>query len=1106
MRHGLKTGLNNVVELCLSAGADPNMRFESWVNDLDTDFPPTSRVPSHQPERSSVVVMVPRQPGSHLENGRNGPSPSPSDNSGDEAGNYSDDEPGNYSDGEPGPGEYKTDFGMISFHVSNACYWTPLHVAATHGDIELLSLLLEHGANPNSAGRGVCPCQLVPLRRTFGRSMSTFDEDVSELMDRNIATRWSPLHVAVCKGKLGFARELISRFGLPRPIESDDAVLAEAHRFIDNEGTLAPLVRFWPDAFDEFTPRFDPLPPLHVAVEKYASLEDIKKLYAMLEKAGCLNGQHSGVDVLDAFGDTPFAVAAFSGRTQTVGSWLRERGADVNLAIRDLEGRRRSILYALCGLDLYADALFLMDMGVDINRDVELNSGGRHMSALHRCCGHWHAGPQQREGMLVIKRLIHAGADVNAKKEDGTTPLMSTARKVEPDAVVELLQAKADVGAEDDSGNCALHHAVERALHLEPSAKLSAALVIIQLLLDSGADPNQHSESRGPPLFTLQYRLQGTPAISYSEPDSTSTPFDIARHSMAWIAPLLISRGADPNMYLEDPRDDIEGEDFEEMLEEFGGRSLAVTAFYRGEFDSLDSLLAWGTIVTGPDYLLMMRSLIDPIRQNYRTRPGAVEALFRVLNSASLRLERFEDRKGIMDAWTEVLYIAVGSRPMLVPSLAPHISLTNMCGPGGKTVLHLMVQWERRRYESPAQFDERIREVMSHLFRCGAARQIDQLDNSGRSPLFLAVERGNIPVAKQLVQFGASLHIEHNKLFGSPIVSPLKLAIKSYTKVIRFKIAVKTLEVSQPIHGSIAPGLLKDLILHFGGNPFDNPSRMSIRTTKLMEKLLDKGIHVNESDEHGNTALHHLIQLLYPSNEGSKKPGNLEGVSSFRPPIRAVRNAGSTKYPAGTDPVPKRHFELSAEQDMQMNGHNDEFVYDRDHAAHEDVCNLDDYDMSAEGDDSDGGDAVEATELFAPRNELGELANHDPRVASHRCKTWMSTFVFLLDRGASLTIRNNSGKTALDYIDELRSGQARPCPKMYGPVIPALSDYVKRPPFDAELLAKLDQADLTAKGTPLLLVHDHIHLVSMDKDGPEETRKAESEASEKGKTCWLPFW
>ena len=79
----------------------------------------------------------------------------------------------------------------------------------------------------------------------------------------------------------------------------------------------------------------------------------------------------------------------------------------------------------------------------------------------------------------VIKVLLEAGADVNASDEFGGTPLMYAARDNQnPDVIKVLLKAGADVNARDKYGKTPLMHAA--AWNENPE--------IIKILIEAGAD------------------------------------------------------------------------------------------------------------------------------------------------------------------------------------------------------------------------------------------------------------------------------------------------------------------------------------------------------------------------------------------------------------------------------------------------------------------------------------------------------------------------------------------------------------------------------------------------------------------------------------------
>lgn len=1130
MCFGLASKRMNVVKLCLSAGCKPDLRIET-CHDLESIFP-------DDPKKDDPLGIDPLL-NRHVEVARYCHIPFPP--SGHRNGPYSDSERD----------------GNKPFRSGNAFFWTPLHVAALQNDVELLTLLLEHGANPNAAGRGVCPCYYQRLRRTVDRVDPPESENIIPMLQRRLATRWSPLHVAVCQKNIALAEYLISRFGLPHATESDDDVMAEARQFFRAEPVLATLVRSDPDVMSSVTPMFDPLPPLHVVVDRFDDLEYLQKLHAILKRAGCLDGPHSDVDGLDAFGDTPFSVAAFAGRTETFGPWLRDRGADINFALSYGRGVRRSILNALCKSGQHKHALLLMDMGVDIHGDAKLiRDEEDFVSTVHLCCGFrvlmgpWPVEDKprtQRDAIALLKRLVHAGADINASVL-GWTPLMVAVSTEFPAAVRVLLEGEADVRAENNFGDSALHIAVASGLSAFPASSLRSSLTIIQLLLDNGADPNQHlTGTADPPLFQGYWETGATPGVRPKK-FSCDPTFERVPNPMASIAPLLIRRGADPNIYLDHPRD--VGIGLRDQVAAIQGHSLAVTAFFNGEFDSLDSLVACGTLITYHDYLSMMRSLSDLDIRSKGSTSSSVQALFRILNGPSLRLERPEDRKSIMDAWTELLIVSVGIRPNLVHALAPHFSITDKLGYGGRTALHVLAQWERKSSEDKTAFQTRIRRMMATLMRCGGRRQIDQPDDNGRSPLHIAVGRGNVAVAKALVRAGASLHVEPRRQDGTIVDSPLREAIKGYSEASYFEMADVMLDTyfskwdRKQDRWPESVGLLKDLILHFRDQPFDKPFRVAARTNKLMVKLFDLGVDVNEPDEDGNTILHLLVQLLYPAVKDATR------TKTSKKSKRRTR--AESELLAGTQD-PESNFWMLNESYVHMRGVNQCYFSDSDFSegrsgeqdsdddggpgehgppflndtrSDEDCTGSDDDDDDQseedhhnDADDSSlAGDFLEPNSMRVmkrkgyngeqPKHKPGGLAKRGRARRLDRADAWILSFYIILSESQndSLHMKNNAGKTPLDLIRGLKDCRVRDCPKAYRRIINALPKFDAEDPLSSELLNKLNGSSvIPKKGRPFFFVHSRkgCYLVVPGREG---MRRVERRSRWRDQWTWVPFW
>lgn len=302
----------------------------------------------------------------------------------------------------------------------------PLEHAAAAGDLELVENLLVAGANVKEGWRG---CDGRPLLCAAAHGGN--HEIVSILLEAgaqpevNISygeKMWSALHHAASGGHETMARVLMMAGAHSAHVDLDRhsplhlaAVGVHEHLVGDLLLNGAP-----PNAKNKYGET-----PLHIAAKR--GNEHI--MPALLLKG-------ADVNALDNIGRAPIHLAARHGHLAATIA-LMAGGADSTLRYSD-EGWSALELAACYGHLSVLRAL--IKHGADVN-----SFDDDHRTTLHNAVWYNQAG--------AVDILVAAGANVDARESaSGWTPLHTTAKKGNCEAMLALLRNKANVNAEDAMG------------------------------------------------------------------------------------------------------------------------------------------------------------------------------------------------------------------------------------------------------------------------------------------------------------------------------------------------------------------------------------------------------------------------------------------------------------------------------------------------------------------------------------------------------------------------------------------------------------------------------------------------------------------------------
>jgi uncharacterized protein len=104
---------------------------------------------------------------------------------------------------------------------------------------------------------------------------------------------------------------------------------------------------------------------------------------------------------------------------------------------------------------------------------------------------------------MRVRELLHRGADVDARDEDGRTPLFSAVLGGSVGLVGLLLESGANINARDKEGWTALHFAAQE-----------YELEIARILVARGADVNAQDDDGASPLWRAVFSYAGRDEIA----------------------------------------------------------------------------------------------------------------------------------------------------------------------------------------------------------------------------------------------------------------------------------------------------------------------------------------------------------------------------------------------------------------------------------------------------------------------------------------------------------------------------------------------------------------------------------------------------------------
>ncbi|XP_041722355.2 ankyrin-3 isoform X2 [Coregonus clupeaformis] len=434
--------------------------------------------------------------------------------------------------------------GAVDFMARNDI--TPLHVASKRGNSNMVKLLLDRGSKIDAKTKD----GLTPLHCG---ARSGHEQVVEILLDRGAPilsktkNGLSPLHMATQGDHINCVQLLLQNDVPVDDVTNDylTALHVAAHCGHYKVAKLIVDKKANPNAkaLNGFT-------PLHIACKKNRA-----KVMELLLKHG------ASIQAVTESGLTPIHVAAFMGHENIVNA-LTHHGASPNTT--NVRGETALHMAARAG---QADVVrYLLQNGAKVETKAKDDQTALHISS--------------RLGKAdIVQQLLQTGASANAATTSGYTPLHLAAREGHEDVAAMLLDQGASLSASTKKGFSPLHVAAKYGkmevanLLLQKRAAPDAAgksgltplhvaahydnQRVALLLLDQGASPHAAAKNGYTPLHIAAKKNQmdiGTTLLEYGADTNAVTRQGIspvhlaAQEGSVDLVSLLLTKNANINM------------------------------------------------------------------------------------------------------------------------------------------------------------------------------------------------------------------------------------------------------------------------------------------------------------------------------------------------------------------------------------------------------------------------------------------------------------------------------------------------------------------------------------------------------------------------------